>query len=174
VAVTTLALLFVFADVIIGGRRELDTAGFPDRLVSRFERARRELAMLPAGASALGMGPPVVVAARYVAECTQPADRVLSTGYYPEVPVFAGRESWQRMAVARLQRQSVPIVLTPPPPRFEEEFAADYPIVAAYLVSRYRVAGTIDAEGEPQFQVLVDRARSTGRSYAGGALPCFT
>jgi hypothetical protein len=130
----------------------------------------------------------ILVAARYIAECTRPEDRLLVAGYMPEVPVFARRafaagqatvslamytsDDDQRRALDRLARQSVPVVLADARD-FEEGFVSDYPLLAKYIADRYRQAGTIAIDGEPRLLVFVDRQRQPTGVDAYLGLPCF-
>ncbi len=123
--------------------------------------------------------------ARYINECTHPGDRLLVTWFAPQFQFFsrrpfAGRESYLRPAyrsprtyesrvLESWKGQSVPIVLVDVPeyPRF----AATYPALANYLMSRYR-----SVEGSPweSIDVYTERDReATGRDREL-SLPCFT
>ena len=84
-------------------------------------------------------------AAGYIARCTTPDDRLLVTGAIHEIPVLARRrfaggqamfklslytsERDQRRALAKLEQQSVPIVLADDR-EFGEGFLDDYPLFA--------------------------------------------
>ena len=180
--------VFVTVDI----RAELATGGLSHSLENttrRFQSTRAELRSLPpARWSADVKTPGTLVAARYLAECTAPSDRVLVVTYAPEVPVFARRlfaagqgtfgltfyesDAQQDEAVARLRLQSVPIVLGAYED-FEGDFVQDYSRVAAYLASRYRDAGVIDVDDEPRFRVLVDNGRTPTGVDPHLGLPCF-
>ena len=133
---------------------------------------------LPTGA----LGPVV----NYVHACTNDDDRVFATWFVPELYFFAQRgfagrmvvafgQHWseppnQRRIVDELEAESVPIVVS------ESEHHADfmdaYPIVAAYLNQRYRLAGRIHSGGFT-YLLLVDRTRTPVRTDPSGSLPCF-
>jgi hypothetical protein len=129
-----------------------------------------------------------LVAARYLAECTGPDDRVLLATYAPQVPVFARRrfaagqgtfglafyesEAQQREAVARLQQQSVPVVIGSYED-FEGEFVGDYRHVYRYVSERYDEAGVLHADGRPLYRVFVARDREPRRIHPELGLPCF-
>jgi hypothetical protein len=178
---------YVFSDI----RRELDTSGLSDswgKVTRRYQAVRAELGRLPPlvwrDADAAG----TLSAARYVAECTAPNDYLLVAGHYQEIPVFARRrfaagqptvslsfytsEGDQRRALARLERQSVPIVLADAG-EFEEGFVSDYPLLAQHLAGTYREAGTIVVDDEPRFRVFVDAHRQPTRMDPHLGLPCF-
>jgi hypothetical protein len=170
---------------------ELDSGGFSDswdKVDRRFRIVRSDLATLPPpswhGVHTGG----TMAASRYVAECTAPGDRILLATYVPEVLVMSRRlfaggqgtfglnfylsEAQQLEAVARLRRQSVPLVLASYHD-FQGEFIDDYPRVYEYVASRYREAGVIDVNGEPRLRVLVEAARPVRRTDPQSGLPCF-
>jgi hypothetical protein len=186
-------LLVVAATLFVGTemRYEIEAAGLTaswERTRKRFDDARADLAKLPPSVwSAEGVHG-TMVASRYLAECTTPEDRVLMATYAPEVPVLARRlvaagqgtfgltfyesEAQQDEAVARMARQSVPLVLGAFDD-FEGEFADDYRRVYRYVAEHYRDVGVIPVDGRARFRVLaaVDRA-PTGSDPVFG-LPCF-
>lgn len=127
-----------------------------------------------------------IAAARYLAECTAPEDRVLLATLADEVVYFARRriaggqrrfngvltsESDQRLVLERLGRQSVPIVLTDP--NYESEFVPDYPLLARYVETRYRDAGVVTDGGTPVLHVWVEKDRRPARTDAVLGFPCF-
>ena len=130
-----------------------------------------------------------LAAARYLAECTAPTDRVLVATYATEVGVFARRlfaagqptfglgfytdEPHQHRALDRLATQSVPVVLTSAADEYASDFAPDYPLVARYLENHYAEVGVIDVENKPRFRVLARRDRTPVRTYQRFGLPCF-
>jgi hypothetical protein len=126
----------------------------------------------------------------YIRRCTMPDDRLLVGNNAPELNYFSDRrfaagqltffsnfytaEEDQRLAIRRWQRQSIPVALIQPPGRFEEEFGADYPLLAAYLQAEYRRVGSLDLDGgvmdvwvESRRQVDLDT--TTGLPCPGGA-----
>ena len=78
----------------------------------------------------------------------------------------------QQRALARLEQQSVPMVLADAR-EFDGGFLSDYPLVARHLAERYREAGTIDVDEEPRLRVFVDAHRKPSRLDARFGLPCF-
>ena len=110
----------------------------------------------------------LVSLALYVNACTMPADRVLVQAYMPQVlalarrafagghadlrPGFFGTEEAQRLTVARLQRQSVPLILLEADDEYRG-FRRSFPLVTAYIDERYRLAetGVFDGFGVPLF-----------------------
>jgi hypothetical protein len=171
--------------------RELDTSGLSDsraKTARRYREVREELGRLPPSAWSEAQSTGTMRAARYVAECTAPDDRLLVIGRLHEIPVFARRQFAagqplfelslftsdvdQRLAVQRLQEQSVPIVLAESS-EFEEGFASDYPLVAHYITEHYREAGVMKIDDEPRFLVFVERNRTPVRMHPMSGFPCF-
>lgn len=185
--VAILAAGYVYSDVA----RELDTSGLSDsreKTARRYHEVRDELGRLPPVVWSDAESKGTLRAARYVAECTSPGDRLLVIGRLHEIPVFARRqfaagqplfelslftsELDQRRAVERLGQQSVPIVLAEDG-EFEEGFASDYPLVAQYVAERYRDAGTMKIDDEPRFRVFVSEDRQPVRTDPVSGFPCF-
>ena len=192
--VQMLGAAYVYADVA----HELDTSGLSDswgKTVRRYRAVNDELSRLPPAdwSDTEALWPDARVqgtlqAARYVAECTSPDDYLLVTGPIHEIPLLARRrfaagqalfklslytsEADQRRAVARLERQSVPVFIADAED-FEDGFAFDYPLVAQYLAEHYREAGLILADGEPQYRVFVAASREPLGVDPRFGFPCF-
>jgi hypothetical protein len=180
-----LAANYMLSDV----GRELDTSGLSDswaEIQRRYNVVRDELRRVPPVAwTDADVG--TLVAARYVAECTRPDDRLLGIGPVHEIHVYARRrfaagqamfklslytsEAFQRRALDRLARESVPVVIAD----VEELGYLDdlYPLVARHLAERYRDAGAIDVDGRPRLRVLVAADREPTRMDPVLGLPCF-
>ena len=191
VPVLLLIQMFVAAYAFSDVRRELDTSGLSDsvgKISRRYAAVRDELRALPPASWQNTAPSGVLAAAAYVAQCTSPDDRILVTGPTHEVPVLARRrfaagqamfklslytsERDQERALARLEQQSVPLVLADIRD-FEGGFLSDYPLIARHLAERYREAGTIDVDEEPRLRVFVDARRTPSRLDARFGLPCF-
>jgi hypothetical protein len=173
---------------------ELDTSGLSDswgKVGRRYAAVRSELSALPPtvwNSSVPGAETGTMQAAAYVARCTAPDDRLLVTGAIHEIPVLARRrfaagqamfklslytsERDERRALARLEGQSVPIILADAR-EFREGFLEDYPLLAAHLEKDYRNAGTIEVDDEPGFVVFVEKNRMPVREDDELGLPCF-
>ena len=182
------AAAYDFSDV----RRELDTSGLSDswgKISRRYATVRDDLRGLPPATwQSHGDESGVLGAAGYVARCTSPDDRILVTGPTHEIPVLARRrfaagqamfklslytsDQDQQRALARLEQQSVPLVLADVR-ELDGGFLSDYPLVARHLAERYREAGTIDVDEEPRLRVFVDAHREPVRRDARFGLPCF-
>ena len=179
----------------------LDISGADQRLAETSVLAGPR-ALLRHGArvvSTLAMAPPSetwaptsrnVPVARYVRSCTKPTDRLLVTSFEPDLYFFAGRafagdqiffypeyrtspEDQQR-TLARLEGQSVPIVLVDVG-RHEGDIRAQFGLLHDYLTRRYAVAGEarFDQSDPVVFRVLVDRQLIPTGSYEPLGLPCF-
>ena len=185
--ISILAAAFAFGDVA----NKLEIAGLSDSwdaTARRFEFVRSDLLQLPPATWRPDAAEGTLTAARYIAECTSPTDRLLVGAYAPEVGFFARRrfaggqstvslslytsDVDQRQTLARLKRQSVPIILADAR-EFEEGFASDYPLLAQHLADEYREAGTIVVDEEPRFRVFVDADRQPSGVDAYLGLPCF-
>jgi hypothetical protein len=182
------AAAYDFSDV----RRELDTSGLSDswgKISRRYGTVRDDLRGLPPATwEGHREESGVLGAAGYLAQCTSADDRVLVTGPMHEIPVLARRrfaagqamfklslytsEQDQQRALARLEQQSVPIVLADVR-EIDGGFLADYPLIARYIGERYREAGTIDVDEEPRLRVFADAHREPVRRDARFGLPCF-
>jgi hypothetical protein len=128
--------------------------------------------------------PGIPAVARYLTECTAPADRVLVTWFAPQIPFYAEREfaggqvyllaGWysspadQRLTIERMAHQQVPVVL--------EDADADYRVyfsdVYDYVHQRYtEVQRTSDAIAG--VRVLIDRRLKPTGTYESLGLPCY-
>lgn len=182
-----LTAAYSFSDVAL----ELDTSGLSDsweKTTRRYATAQADLRGLPPDAWSGTGGTAVMKAAGYIARCTAPDDHLLVTGAIHEIPVFARRrfaagqamfklslytsERDQQRALAKLEHQSVPIVLADAR-EFGDGFLDDYALLAQHLASDYRHAGTIAVEGEPGFVVFVERRREPVHVDSELGLPCF-
>jgi hypothetical protein len=152
----------------------------------QFERIRAELRQLPPGQWDVKPRHGELAVARYLAECTAPDDYVL-LGTYADDVVYYGRrrfaggqayfvghlrgEENQRLALDRLNRQSVPVAITNAD---SAEFASDFPLIARHVADRYREAGVVSADnGEPLLRVFVEKARRPLRTDPVLGFPCF-
>jgi len=122
-------------------------------------------------------------AADYLNRCTRPTDRVLVVGYYTDVLPFAERlfaggrpafvvdfyadERYMRETIARLESQSVPIVLGGAEIDYQE-----FHLLGDYLKARYDEVGKVSSTEGP-LRVLVRRGGRTATSSGPGMLPCF-
>jgi hypothetical protein len=130
---------------------------------------------------------PMMRLADYLHACLRPDDRVLVAAYMPQVFYFADRrfagghvdvragylrdERDQRAAVAHMERQTVPLVVTEPRTVFEARYRDESPLLLAYLDRAYADAGDHDFGGE-SFRILARRDETRPRTVRGG-LPCF-
>lgn len=121
-------------------------------------------------------------AADYLYRCTRPADRVLVVGYYTDVPAFAERlfaggrptfvvgfyadDRYMRETIARLESQSVPIVLGGAEVDYQE-----FHLLGDYLHARYDHVGEVSSSEGP-LRVFVRRGRN-GTPTGPNGLPCF-
>jgi hypothetical protein len=123
--------------------------------------------------------------ARYVHDCTNPDDRLLLTWFAPEINVyshrvFAGGEAalmpafrqaaqYEPSVLARLSRQSVPIVLAA---ETLDEFHRVYPALSKHLGAHYHKAGEFVADGG-KIQIFVETSRPQAGIDEEFGWPCF-
>jgi hypothetical protein len=99
------------------------------------------------------------------------AERPFAGGQVRYFSNFYSSAAQQREAIDRWSHQVVPIALVQTTPRFDEEFAVDYPLLAEYLRTHYRRAGTLHIERGAVVDVWADRARAFVTDPESG-LPC--
>jgi hypothetical protein len=124
---------------------------------------------------------------RYVHECTAPDDRVLALHFLPELFFysergFAGGQvylliDWhssvrdQRLTVARLARERVPVVIVDVSTR--DRVWAHFPLVADYVSEHYVPVAESTFGGDTEYSVLADRRLTASGTHASLGLPCF-
>jgi len=124
----------------------------------------------------------------YLRACTRPDDRVLVLADASEVAAFAGRPfagghpafragyytlpADQALTIARLSRQSVPIVLTRDWLDYNEHIDADFDAVVAWVKERYEYSGHIQALTGGLMGVLVRREIAESEPFGHTGLPC--
>jgi hypothetical protein len=122
--------------------------------------------------------------ARYVHDCTTPADRLLLTWFAPEINVysrrvFAGGETflmpifrqpalYEPSVLTRLSQQSVPIVLV----AALDDFRRAYPALGRHLGDRYHQAGEF-ATDDGKIQIYVETSRPQAGTDKEFGWPCF-
>jgi hypothetical protein len=158
----------------------------PTRARRQWRDVWRTLGGLPS--SLQGIDDDLERASAYFRRCTRPTDRIFmgenlaELFYFAERPFAAGQIRYfsnfysapdqQREAIDRWRRQVAPIAVTPPAPRFDDEFATDYPLLAAYLRSRYRNVGRLTIERGAAVDVWVDGTHARPLDRETG-LPCL-
>jgi hypothetical protein len=132
--------------------------------------------------------PETMVLSFYLERCTEPGDFIFVSQYLPQVVALANRpfagghgdlrpdffntEAHQRLTIARLQRQAVPIAIVTTPDEYEG-FRKSFPLIDAYFAERFRREGTRTLTDGMAVDVLVDRQRQPTGTYAALDLPCF-
>ena len=127
------------------------------------------------------------VLTRYVHDCTAPSDRLLVTWFEPGVFYYAERGfaggqayfeyGWhasvadQRLTLARMQRQSVPIILGRRDQ--DDEFREGFPLIYDYINTRYRLAAESTFGGNQAFLVFVDARLAPDSEHPALGLPCY-
>jgi hypothetical protein len=173
--------------------RRLDKAGLTERFGKGLERASgvaRQLEIDWQLASWVDRPDraELIELSLYVNACTRPTDRVLVQAYMPQVlalarrafagghadlrPGFFRTDDAQRLTVARLERQSVPLILFEADREFEN-FRKSFPIVMAYVNERYHLAGTHLFDGRFGTTLYVRNDRTPTGTYAPLGWPCY-
>jgi len=124
----------------------------------------------------------------YVERCTSPRDRLVMTGLQPDVfvlanrgfaggqmayrPAFYASEKDQRKAIARMQAQSVPLVIV----ALEEEsgFRGALPLVAAYVDEHYEPLAMIPVPDTRGLQIYIERGRRAVSPDTETGWPCLS
>jgi len=180
--VTNAAAIVALADV----PHQVSVAGLTDgRARRQWNDVWQRLGALPS--SLEGIDENLQRASAYLRRCTRPTDRIFMGENLPELFYFADRPfaagqmfyfsnfysspAQQREAIDRWSRQVVPIALAQTGPRFEDEFADDYPLLADYLRGHYRKAGSLTVEPGAVVDVWVERSRMFVTDPESG-LPC--
>ena len=123
----------------------------------------------------------------YVDRCTTPDDRLLVTGLFPEINVMADRKfaggHWsfrpefdtsdadQALTISRLEKQSVPFVISTR--QVYEELTTRMPAVFAYIDRRFEFMVHVPVPETPGVDVLVERGRRATRVDGATGWPCF-
>ena len=123
--------------------------------------------------------------ANYVFDCTEESDRLLVTGYAPQVHYESGRgfaagrpyflgsfaplPMYRSFSLRRLRAERVPIVLATGE---AGRWFPTVPLIDIYLGWHYRQAGEI-LFGETTYTVLTDQRLRPVGSYGPASLPCF-
>jgi hypothetical protein len=123
---------------------------------------------------------------RYVHDCTNPDDRLMVTWFAPEIALFSGRafagDRWsyanfdnsperERKILEIVKSQSIPIVLIDR--RRYAGFKENWPSLAAYFETSYKLAGAVQIEDNHIATVLVHNGRIPSRYVPFLDLPCF-
>lgn len=191
VATVALVLLWLTVDVYAGSVNQLtasDLFSTPRQAARRLYGTIRDLRRDPLEQFAPPGATGLRALTRYVHRCTRETDRLLVLGYQPEMFFYANRRigggnvvyqanlgaapRQQATIVARLQRESVPIVILPA--NRVAELEQVYPIVKDYVYERYELARESGFGEDRLFRVLVDRRASFSTVDPELGLPCFT
>jgi len=170
---------------------QLATAGMRiswDATMTRGQLVWATLGALPDAAIDAAVPVHPLEIAQYLNRCTLPTDRVVTMTYEPELLPYArrlfgggrlniipdfGLATHQEMAlVARWRQQSVPIALV----EFEEFWnpaSKPAPIVRAYLLEHYTLAGSLPVRDNKSLRLFVERDRLPVSKYGESGLPCF-
>ncbi|HZM59039.1 MAG TPA: hypothetical protein VFB85_04565, partial [Vicinamibacterales bacterium] len=169
---------------------ELRRTGFlvsPEAIVGRTALVWQRLSASPPLPDASPEGEPIFPLARYVKRCTADTDRVLAVMFMPELyfyaqrgfagglvtvqPGFVATSGEQQLAIARIERQSVPLVITEGEAGYAV-YKREFPSLTAFIDEHYQEAGTISMR-TGDVRVLTRRDRSASVTDSASGLPCF-
>lgn len=158
-----------------------------DEALQQTERLWTGMAhVLPIGLETPPVPDSLVTLAVFIRECTRPSDRVFLTSYLPQVlglaergfaaglppsPNRGGDPELQRLAVRRLQQQSVPVALVGGGPSWGN-FRDDLPILTAYFDDHYYTAAEHVFEQRFGLQLLLRRDVAVARTFEPLGWPC--
>jgi hypothetical protein len=173
--------------------RRLDKTAMTDRFGKPFERAGGVAGQLRLDWNlglwaALAERPDLITLSLYVNACTASTDRILIQSYMPQVlgiarrafagghadlrPGFFEFEEAQRLTLARLRRQSVPIILLDSGDSLRS-FRRSFPIVTAYIDEAYREAGTHTFDGRFALTLYAKTDRTPTGTWEPLGWPCY-
>jgi hypothetical protein len=123
--------------------------------------------------------------AAYLHACTAPGAHVFVQPYLPHVIALARRpfagghadlrtgfftsDADQQQTLRRLRRQDVPVVLLSEPPA---SFGASFPLIGAYLLEQYDVAGTYTFDDRFPIVLLWRKGVDAGGRFTALDWPC--
>lgn len=190
-----LAALFLVAGTVFvlvpSVRERLDHVGMVDRPLGAVDKARSLTARLVTWplerwASPDDRGPVRLIF--YVRECTADDDRVFISPYLAQVhalaqrafpgghadlrPGFYSTPADQRLALARLMRQPVPLAFMPAGADYEG-VRKEMPRVDAWLRTEFRDLGDLDLGDGSRVKLFARRDRRQVRTYRDTGWPCF-
>jgi hypothetical protein len=100
------------------------------------------------------------------------ARRAFAGGHADLRPGFFNTTEAQTLTIARLQRQSVPLVLLESGESYRN-FRESFPLVTAYLDQHYRVAGVREFDGRFGTTLLVRTDRQPTGTFEPLGWPCY-
>ena len=132
--------------------------------------------------------PDLITLALYVNACTRPTDRVLVQAYMPQVlalarrafagghadlrPGFFRTEEAQRLTLARLRQQSVPLVMLETGDSYDN-FRRSFPLVMAYIEANYQQVGTRVFDRRFGVTLFAERRRVPTGVWDELGWPCY-
>jgi hypothetical protein len=132
--------------------------------------------------------PDLTTLAMYLNACTDSGDRIFVQPYIPQVlalsrrafagghadlrPGFFNSEEAQRLTLARLRRQSVPVALLETEGSYRN-FRESFPLITAYLDEHYALAATHVFDRRFGIQLFVARNREPVRRFDLLDWPCL-
>jgi hypothetical protein len=121
----------------------------------------------------------------YVRACTKPSDAFFEPWFAGELYFFSQRafaaglpvvfgdhwaeETYQRRSIARLETQSVPLIITS-----DDELSRSHDLIWNYIIAHYDRGQTVTLGDEaPPITIWTQHGRAVAGEYGPLALPCF-
>ena len=194
IGLRTLAVVLVALTAAAVGRAgvldsQIDRSGLESGLGLRVARLQSQLwgTHRAAGMTPSGVSNALLPFFEYLARCTRRDDRLLMAQLYPDVFVLAERgfaaghvaflegfytsEADQRLALARMQRESVPFVLLMR--NREGVFRDNFDLLQRHIDGRYRLMADFPVEETDAVNAYVDTTRAPRGTDPSTGWPCF-
>lgn len=165
---------------------QASTLPSPLDIVHRFHTRLTRLGTSPPSHAPFGISPRLLTLARYVAECTRPADRLLVTWFAPELYFYSGRglagrqlfwfpgyassDIEQQRTLEKLRAHRVPIIVHR---RDRDTSVVHFPLIQRYITEHYQVAWQDSSDSGEIYEVLVDQRLTPSSMYKPLGLPCY-
>jgi len=172
-------------------RHRMESANLMERTERWWERmalVRERGATWPLESWAKPDDPGLLRLAFYLRDCTAPTDRVLVSEYWPQVAALAQRPfaaghgdlrpgffdtpADQRLAIARMRAQRVPLVVHPTGERLER-FTAEFREIDQYLAAAFQSVGDFDLGNDIEIRLLASRSIEPSGTWGATGWPCY-
>jgi len=194
VSIVWIPVVLMLAVIVSGDFAErLDKASMTDRFGKMFERADAIAGQLRIDSDLSSWmtrpdRPELITLSLYINACTAPTDRVLVQSYLPQVlalarrafagghadlrPGFFETEEAQQLTVARLQRQSVPIILLDTDTSLRN-FRKSFPLVMSHIDAHYDATATHEFDGRFGLTLYTRRELKPTSVWQPLGWPCY-
>jgi hypothetical protein len=101
------------------------------------------------------------------------AQRGFAGGHADLRPGFFATEDAQRLTLARLKAQPVPIILLDTGQSYEN-FRSSFPLITAHIDREYQLAGTREFDGRFGINLFVRKDRTPASTWEPFGWPCYS